>query len=138
MARRKQAAARAGAAEKAPTDGQQTTMSSSDVVRFLEEERSRHSRRQQLIRELLTEREQRIRELDDQLRLLGYTEGQTGTAAPRRRRGGARIRRIGEKPCAICGFRTKPPHDARWHRGQQTKQPFSAKDLRDRGMERVA
>jgi hypothetical protein len=40
-------------------------------------------------------------------------------------------------PCKICGFRTVKPHDARSHRGQAKKAPFTRKELVERGLRRV-
>jgi hypothetical protein len=41
------------------------------------------------------------------------------------------------KPCPICGFKTTPPHDARAHRSQADKKPFTAEELKTRGYTRV-
>lgn len=43
----------------------------------------------------------------------------------------------GHAPCRICGFRTDKPHNARAHRWQEPKAPFSAEELSRRGMRRV-
>ena len=52
-----------------------------------------------------------------------------------------RVRRITRTlesaPCRICGFRTVRPHDARAHRGQAKKAPFTRKELAERSMRRV-
>ena len=37
-------------------------------------------------------------------------------------------------PCSVCGFATKKPHDARSHRWQKPKAPFTGKELEERGM----
>jgi hypothetical protein len=43
-----------------------------------------------------------------------------------------------EKPCKICGFRTRPPHDARKHRfSKAKKRAFNAKELTDLGLRKV-
>ena len=55
-------------------------------------------------------------------------------------RDGERVRRsttLESAPCRICGFRTVRPHDARAHRGQAKKAPFSRKELAERSMRRV-
>jgi hypothetical protein len=44
---------------------------------------------------------------------------------------------VKDAPCSICGFKTAPLHDARAHRGQKRKRPFSAKDLEEKGLRRV-
>ena len=52
-----------------------------------------------------------------------------------------RVRRITRTPesapCRICGFRTMRPHDARAHRGQAKKAPFTRKELAEHSMRRV-
>jgi hypothetical protein len=42
-----------------------------------------------------------------------------------------------DRECPICQFKTVPPHDARRHRGQKEKLPFSVKELEAMGMEKV-
>jgi len=37
-------------------------------------------------------------------------------------------------PCSICGFQTSPPHDARTHRGQSKKKPFTTAELEEKGL----
>lgn len=39
-----------------------------------------------------------------------------------------------DRPCPICEFKTTPPHDARRHRGQSEKRPFTAAELTGMGM----
>jgi hypothetical protein len=41
------------------------------------------------------------------------------------------------RPCPVCGFRTDPPHDARRHRGQDVKRPFTDAELTTAGMRRI-
>jgi hypothetical protein len=47
------------------------------------------------------------------------------------------LRTLKDAPCRICGFRTVRPHDARAHRGQAKKAPFTRKELAERGLRRV-
>jgi hypothetical protein len=43
-----------------------------------------------------------------------------------------------DNPCRICGFQTKPPHDARKHRfSKAKKRPFNAKELTDLGLRKI-
>lgn len=44
--------------------------------------------------------------------------------------------RVKNGACRICNFLTVPPHDARTHRGQSKKVPFSNQELTERGMRR--
>jgi hypothetical protein len=42
-----------------------------------------------------------------------------------------------DRDCPICEFKTVPPHDARRHRGQKEKRPFTAEELEAMGMEKA-
>lgn len=68
-----------------------------------------------------------------ELKELGYDGPKTTKAS-------AAIRqRDPNKPCAVCEFVTAPPHDSRAHRSQgKTKKPFTADDLREKGMRKVS
>jgi hypothetical protein len=48
-----------------------------------------------------------------------------------------KARTLKNAPCRICGFRTAGPHDARAHRGQAKKAPFTRKELAERGLRRA-
>jgi hypothetical protein len=39
--------------------------------------------------------------------------------------------------CPICEFQTAPPHDGRTHRNQKKKGPFSAAELKEKGLVKV-
>jgi hypothetical protein len=51
---------------------------------------------------------------------------------------GAAKRQMKDAPCPICKFQTKPPHDARAHRGQVTKHPFTSEELAAKHPTKVA
>jgi hypothetical protein len=44
--------------------------------------------------------------------------------------------RVKNAACKICNFVTVPPHDARTHRSQSRKAPFTSKELAERGLRR--
>ena len=46
-------------------------------------------------------------------------------------------RQVRDTPCKICGYKTRPPHDARRHRAQKTKKPFTNGELNEMGLEKV-
>ena len=46
-------------------------------------------------------------------------------------------RQVRDVPCKICGYRTRPPHDARRHRAQKTKKPFTKAELNEMGLEKA-
>jgi len=39
--------------------------------------------------------------------------------------------------CPVCGFKTSPPHDKRSHRAQKKKAPFTATELKKKGLEKL-
>jgi single-stranded DNA-specific DHH superfamily exonuclease len=54
--------------------------------------------------------------------------------APSGRKG---ARQVKDAPCKVCGFKTSPPHDARAHRTQTKKKPFTDEELQAKGLTRV-
>jgi single-stranded DNA-specific DHH superfamily exonuclease len=54
--------------------------------------------------------------------------------APSGRKG---ARQLKDAPCKVCGFKTSPPHDARAHRTQTKKKPFTDEELQAKGLSRV-
>ena len=48
-----------------------------------------------------------------------------------------RARTVKDEPCSICGFKTNVPHDARSHRTQDPKRPFTVAELQAKGLARV-
>jgi hypothetical protein len=60
--------------------------------------------------------------------------GFRGRAAAKKSREGSTPK---DEPCSICHFRTDPPHDARSHRGQSKKKPFTAEELEQKALTKV-
>jgi hypothetical protein len=66
---------------------------------------------------------------------LDYTLTSGGKAA---KAGSAKGKRtIKPGACPICEFQTVPPHDGRTHRNQKKKGPFSAAELKEKGLVKV-
>jgi hypothetical protein len=65
----------------------------------------------------------------------------SGTSTARRPRnrseGEGPKRQARDIPCPICQFKTNPHHDARAHRSQQPKRPFTEQELADKGLAKV-
>jgi hypothetical protein len=61
----------------------------------------------------------------------------TGRARVARKSPLRKARKLKDEPCKICGFRTVKAHDARSHRGQENKAPFTKKELAERGLRRA-
>lgn len=79
-----------------------------------------------------------IRELGElgyRYRVVEGGRGRSGRGAGVSRKG---TRQVKDAPCPVCGFKTNPPHDARAHRGQQEKKPFTAAELKAKGLEKVS
>jgi DNA repair exonuclease SbcCD ATPase subunit len=60
--------------------------------------------------------------------------------------GGAKLAKTGTEkalrtakdvPCPVCRFLTIPPHNGRAHKTQKKKTPFSATELKEKGLVRV-
>jgi hypothetical protein len=108
--------------------------SAMERIKELDEERTK------LFDEAKEEALQKATEAVAQLRDLGlnYTpvngDAKKATSAkePVRNKGSVK-----EARCSVCGFETSPPHDARKHRGQIRKKPFTAAELTDMGLEKV-
>jgi hypothetical protein len=114
--------------------GDHRILPKADYDHFIEEEHERGEQRRALIERLRAERERIITETDEMLKLLGYA----APDAPKRSRKARTPAQKAQAACKVCGFKTRPPHDARWHRGQSMKQPFTAEELRQRNWDRVA
>jgi hypothetical protein len=67
---------------------------------------------------------------------LNYTlssgAGRQGKTSPTKEK-----RAIKAAACPICEFQTAPPHDGRTHRNQKKKGPFSAPELKEKGLVKV-
>jgi hypothetical protein len=69
-------------------------------------------------------------------RLVGDNVRATGPKSLRKKAG--RVRgRVKNERCRICNFLTVPPHDARTHRSQSKKAPFTHQELGKRGLRRA-
>lgn len=110
-----------------------------DRIRALDEERS------QLIEAAKNEAMAKAEHAIEELRELGFhyglieqkSEGES-TRQDRPVRNAAKgTRQPSDKACPTCGFRTEPPHDARAHRSQTEKKPFTDEELAAMGRSRV-
>lgn len=101
----------------------------------LDELRSLDERRNQLLSSAKAEAMEKAKAAIEELNGLGFnfriTEGGVGS-----RKGTRQI--DASKPCSICGFQTDTPHDARSHRTQKKKAPFTAAELAQRGWKKVS
>ncbi len=89
-------------------------MPKTDVQKFLEEEKERSERKQQMIETVLAERAEAVKTYDEQLRLLGYQK-QIPVAVSST---GIKRQRDPSKPCGQCGA---IGHDRRFHRAENIK-----------------
>jgi hypothetical protein len=63
---------------------------------------------------------------------LSNAAGKQGKTSPTQEK-----RAIKAAACPICEFQTAPPHDGRTHRNQKKKGPFSAPELKEKGLVKV-
>ncbi len=102
-----------------------------------------NEQRDQLMGEAKSEAVGRAQEAVDALNALGYRYALVEQPERRASRGAAPSRRgtrqvNADRPCPICGFKTKPPHDARAHRAQgNKKRAFTADELSAKGMQKA-
>ena len=74
-----------------------------------------------------------VAELND----LGFNYTLTNGGKQAQARSGKGKRTIKAAACPICEFQTAPPHDGRTHRNQKKKIPFSAAELKEKGLVKV-
>ena len=60
-----------------------------------------------------------------------------GTAKPAKTGTAKVLGTAKDVPCPVCEFLTIPPHNGRAHKNQKKKTPFSAAELKERGLVRV-
>jgi hypothetical protein len=75
-----------------------------------------------------------LKELGFDYRLI---EGATTARAPRNSVTEAPKRQARDAPCIICKFKTLPLHDARRHRSQKHKKPFTVEELMEKRLAKV-
>jgi hypothetical protein len=68
---------------------------------------------------------------------LGFNYTLTNGAGKAAKAAGKGKRTIKAAACPICEFQTTPPHDGRTHRNQKKKGPFSASELKEKGLMKV-
>jgi hypothetical protein len=95
--------------------------------------------RAKLIDAAKTEALARAQDAISDLNALGFAYSLAQASVAKKAVGRKAVGRIpSDNPCRICGFRTKPPHDARKHRfSKAKKRPFNAKELTDLGLRKV-
>jgi hypothetical protein len=96
--------------------------------------------RTKLLNDAKKEALSRAQQAVSELNALGFSYSLAQRAVARKgtgRKGAGRVQ--ADHPCRICGFQTRPPHDARRHRfsAKAKKRPFNAKELTDLGMRKV-
>lgn len=103
--------------------------SAMEQLRSLEEQRST------LVENARAELLEKIHSDLNALRALGFNYELTKSWKGARRK--KPVRRGDAAPCKICGFKTERPHDARAHRSQTKKAPFTKRELTKRGLSRI-
>jgi hypothetical protein len=115
-------------------------LAQTDIQRFLQEEQERQARKQELIQELLLERDRQMAEFEEQLTSLGYRADVVGKPSGARKEAGEKRERKRSETCSICEFATQPPHDGRLkaHRDQgKNKKALTDTELEEAGLVRA-
>ena len=72
-----------------------------------------------------------------ELNALGLNYTLTNGAGKQAKTGSGKGKGAIKAACPICEFQTAPPHDGRTHRNQKKKAPFSAAELKEKGLVKV-
>ncbi len=107
----------------------------SALERLLKEREELVARVDALDAEIRSAKEQRREALLRELAALGISDTKPRRRPAGRAREEIRIKR--QHACRLCGFTTIPPHDARSHRGQKPKRPFSDDELARKALARA-
>jgi hypothetical protein len=113
-----------------------TTMAENDLIGRI---KKLNAERTKLMDEAKKEALARAQQAVSDLNALGFAYSLTQVSVAKKAVRRKAVGRISTgNPCRICGFRTRPPHDARRHRfSKAKKRPFTAKELAALGMKRV-
>lgn len=105
----------------------------------LEEIRDLERRKEALVAEVKSETLAAIETKIEVLRELGFEYEVVPCAGPKNRSRKKSHSQSGKPTgqCPICDFETVPPHDARHHRSQNPKVPFTEAELSERGFSKV-
>ena len=98
----------------------------------LDQLKALEAQKAELAEQAYSEALQQAEEAVSALNSLGYDYTLTNGSKPKRT-----TRKPKDTPCKICGFKTDPPHDARAHRSQAEKRPFTDEELAQLGMTKV-
>ena len=104
----------------------------------LEKLRSLDEQRNKLLDEAKAEALQNARKAVDELNALGFNYSLTEEGASKGKKASGIKRPMKDAPCPICKFKTTPLHDARKHRSQEAKKPFTKAELAELGLDKVA
>jgi hypothetical protein len=74
----------------------------------------------------------------DELNALGFNYALTEEGLAKGKKASGIKRPMKDAACPICKFKTTPLHDARAHRSQEAKKPFTKAELGERGLDKVA
>jgi hypothetical protein len=107
-------------------------MSVLEKLKQLDEQRSK------LLEDAKAEALSNARKALDELNALGFNYALTEEGSGKAKKGATIKRPMKDAPCPICKFKTTPLHDARAHRSQEAKKPFTKAELAERGLDKVA
>lgn len=110
------------------------------AVSVLDKLKALDAERAKLLNDAKKEAMDKVEAAINDLNSLGFNYRITEVAGRSSTGGEARkgTRTPSNKPCPICNFLTEPPHDARKHRSQAEKKPFTAEECAALGMTKVS
>jgi hypothetical protein len=103
----------------------------------LEKLRSLDEQRNKLLDEAKAEALQNARKAIEELNSLGFNYALTEEGGGKGKKATGIKRPMKDAACPICKFKTAPLHDARKHRSQDAKKPFTKAELAELGLERL-
>lgn len=130
---------RNGMAKEPPTDKRNQSMAAQsifDQLRKLDEQR--HALIEGAKKEAMEKVEAALHDLNSlgyHYRLVEGTVRKAASPSGVSRKGAGQLNP--DRVCPICEFKTEPAHDARRHRGQKVKQPFTTAELEMLHLKRV-
>jgi hypothetical protein len=101
---------------------------------ILEKLRQLDEQRSKILDEAKAEALANARKALDELNSLGFNYALTEEGGGKAKKALGIKRAMKDSPCPICKFKTQPLHDARAHRSQEAKKPFTKAELADRGL----
>lgn len=108
------------------------------MSQLINEIRELELQRNRLAEEAKEELMETVAQAIEALASLGYEFSLVSEKKNKPGASGRNTRKVGQgKNCSICQFKTEPAHDARQHKSQSPKMPFTQEELEEKGLRRI-